>query len=76
MRDEYPRLSIEGAVEILNQSYYIKDWEELSSSQITTLKQAVQCVMESSDRVYFNPRTPFPFIMNTIRLILMCGECD
>ena len=59
---ETDRLSIEEAVEILNQSYYIKDWNELSSSQIATLKQAVQCVMESSDRVYFNPRTPFPFI--------------
>lgn len=71
---EINRLSIEEAVEILNQSYYIKDWNELSSSQISTLKRAVQCVIESSDRVYFNPRTPLPFIMNTIKLILMWGE--
>ena len=71
---ETNRLSIEEAVEILNQSYYIEDWNELSSSQIATLKQAVQCVMESSEEVYFNPRTPIPFIMNMITLILMWGE--
>lgn len=71
---ETNRLSIEEAVEILNQSYYIKDWDELSSSQIVTLKQAMQCVVESSDGVYFNSRTPIPFIMNMIKLILMWGE--
>lgn len=38
---ETNRLSIEEAVEILNQSYYIKDWDELSSSHIVTLKQAM-----------------------------------